>query len=164
MKKFKIQSPYWNEIGVQVGDIIGTEVNEYYKNTLEVEGGFAKVKILSIDNVIISTETEVIGTCEEVEEPKMIKYMEINEFRQIGLLQEINRQFLHPRGLALEIRFDDGGNASLGGIWDYRDDPEGIVYEGVALSQEKADNVQKMIIDKNTFRLRKFGYVIQPIV
>jgi len=47
-----------------------------------------------------------------------------------GLLFEINRILLHPLGMALEINVDDetGDPVSIGGIWDYRDDPEGILY------------------------------------
>jgi hypothetical protein len=42
-----------------------------------------------------------------------------------GLLFEINRRVLHPLGLALEISLDDEtGESRIGGIWDYREDPE----------------------------------------
>ena len=57
-----------------------------------------------------------------------IKRIDIKEFREFGYLQEVNRQFFHPRGLALEVNVDNDGNESLGGIWDYRDDPQGIIY------------------------------------
>jgi hypothetical protein len=47
-----------------------------------------------------------------------------------GLLFEINRRVLHPLGLALEISLDDEtGESRIGGIWDYREDPEGITFE-----------------------------------
>lgn len=36
-----------------------------------------------------------------------IKRMGAREFRDLGLLQEVNRLFLHPRGLALEVETDD---------------------------------------------------------
>jgi hypothetical protein len=59
-----------------------------------------------------------------------IKRMDIAEFRRLGYLEELNRRFLHPLGLALEINVDDkDGTESLGGIWDYREDPEGIFYD-----------------------------------
>ena len=60
---------------------------------------------------------------------KKIKRIDIKEFREKGFLQELNRQFLHPLGLALEVNKDDDGNETLGGVWDYRDDPEGIIFD-----------------------------------
>jgi len=61
---------------------------------------------------------------------KKIKRMDIKEFRRKGYLQELNRQFLHPLGLALEVIIDDEtGKEKLGGVWDYRNDPEGLIYD-----------------------------------
>jgi hypothetical protein len=57
-----------------------------------------------------------------------IKHMSIKEFREKGFLQEANRLFFHPLGLALQVDIDSSGNETLGGIWDYRDDPEGILF------------------------------------
>ncbi len=57
-----------------------------------------------------------------------IKRMDVKEFREMGLLAEVNRTFFHPLGLALEVSVEDDGTESLGGIWDYREDPEGILY------------------------------------
>lgn len=58
-----------------------------------------------------------------------IKYMDIKEFYRLGFLQEANRLFFHPRGLALSVNIDDEtGEMTLDGIWDYRDDPEGLVF------------------------------------
>ena len=45
-----------------------------------------------------------------------IKRMSIKEFREKGYLQELNRQFLHPLGLALEIIINEDGSESLGGV------------------------------------------------
>lgn len=87
-------------------------------------------------------------------EPRRI---DIAEFREIGFLQEVNRLFFHPHGLALEIVTEEeceacGGHGRpaprsageqtppcevchgtgqverLGGVWDYRDDPEGVMF------------------------------------
>ena len=58
-----------------------------------------------------------------------IKRMDIKAFRNRGYLQEANRLFFHPLGLALEVIVDEeDGSVKLGGIWDSRDDPEGIVF------------------------------------
>jgi len=48
-----------------------------------------------------------------------------------GMLFEINRQILHPLGLALcvDVDEDTGEVKGFGGLWDARDDPEGIIYE-----------------------------------
>lgn len=70
---------------------------------------------------------------------KPINYMPIKEFRETGFLQEVNRLFFHPRGLALEVMVEEDGTERLGGIWDYRDDPEGIVFGPGAISVEKID-------------------------
>ncbi len=56
------------------------------------------------------------------------KYMSIKEFIESGFLQEVNRRLLHPCGLALEA-VKDGDEWRLGGVWDARDDPEGIMFD-----------------------------------
>tara|TARA_Y100000034_G_scaffold116947_1_gene155911 strand:- start:116 stop:415 length:300 start_codon:yes stop_codon:yes gene_type:complete len=72
-----------------------------------------------------------------------IKYIDIKEFRELGFLQELNRQFLHPLGLALEINIDDNtGEETLGGIWDYREDSEGMLFGEGSLSRDKANMVE----------------------
>lgn len=58
-----------------------------------------------------------------------LKSMDIAEFRELGFLQEANRLFFHPHGLALMIMRDAKGER-LARIWDCRDDPEGVVYAG----------------------------------
>lgn len=93
-----------------------------------------------------------------------IKYMPISEFRSWGLLQEINRQFLHPRGLALEIIIDkETGEEKFGGVWDYRDDPEGIIFGEGEISPGKAGNAAAMLDQHQDVRLEKFGWMIQPV-
>lgn len=47
-----------------------------------------------------------------------------------GLLGEINRAVLHPRGLALAVQMDDNDRAvGFSGLVDCRDDPEGIWFD-----------------------------------
>lgn len=78
-----------------------------------------------------------------------VKRMNLNEFRNEGFLQEVNRLFFHPLGLALEVFVGEDGNVtSLGGIWDYRDDPEGMFFTNDSLSEEKIDNVKKLRASK----------------
>lgn len=99
-----------------------------------------------------------------------IKYMNITEFREAGYLQEANRLFFHPLGLALEIKIDDDGYESLGGIWDYRDDDEGMYYD-LKNSKEKrinafitkAKNIRKEMTEKAQKRREKLNFVTEPI-
>ena len=70
-----------------------------------------------------------------------IKRISIKEFRALGYLQELNRCFLHPLGLALETIINDDGSEKLGGIWDYRDDPEGNIFD---IQNRKEDDINKM--------------------
>jgi hypothetical protein len=50
------------------------------------------------------------------------KKIDIKEFRAKGFLQEVNRKFFHPLGLALEVKIDDvTGEESLNGIGDCRE-------------------------------------------
>ena len=57
----------------------------------------------------------------------MIKKMSVKEFREMGGLREVNRCFLHPRGLALKVTVDSDGNECLGEILDYRDNLESLL-------------------------------------
>lgn len=76
-----------------------------------------------------------------------VKYMDINEFRDEGFLQEANRQFFHPLGLALEVTQEANGMRFLSGVWDCRDDPEGVAFfieneEELAKMKIKAQKVK----------------------
>lgn len=74
-----------------------------------------------------------------------IKRIDLNEFKNEGFLQEVNRLFFHPLGLALEVIVDEDGNVEkLGGVWDYRDDPEGMFFTNNSLSTDKIERVRKL--------------------
>lgn len=92
-----------------------------------------------------------------------IKRMDIKEFRETGLLAELNRAFLHPLGLALEVVIDDDGTEKLGGIWDCRDDSEGVLYSKDHFPTEKCKNAQKIIESKHKQRFETLGFVHQDI-
>lgn len=89
--------------------------------------------------------------------------MDIQEFKDGGFLQEVNRQFLHPLGLALEIRKNEEGEYELGGIWDYRDDPEGILYDEGVLNWKKLTNVSAEYHKHAPYRIRQMGDTIQKV-
>ena len=88
-----------------------------------------------------------------------IKYADIKELRAFGIIHEINRQLLHPMGLALEISIDDDGNESLGGIWDYREDPEGIYFG--ELDTEKMQRFSEEFERRIEKRKELLGFGIQ---
>ena len=90
-----------------------------------------------------------------------IKRIDIKEFREFGFLQEINRQWLHPLGLALEVVINDDGTEELGGIWDYREDDDGMRYSPGDIDIEKIKRVTEFQEKKFSERKRVLGYIIQ---
>lgn len=99
-----------------------------------------------------------------------VKRIDIKEFREKGYLQELNRRFLHPLGMALEIIVEENGEEKLGGIWDYRDDEEGIYYDLVNSDEERIEKFTKneqFVFDEMMKRSEKrtemFGSNIEPI-
>jgi hypothetical protein len=99
-----------------------------------------------------------------------IKRIDIKEFREKGYLQEVNRKFLHPLGLALEIIVDDNGIEKLGGIWDSREDEEGIYYnlsesdeERIERFKTNEDFVNNELNSRKEKREKLLGFNIEPI-
>lgn len=94
-----------------------------------------------------------------------IKRIDIAEFRRLGLLQEVNRLFFHPRGLALEVVVDEDGSEHFGGVWDYREDSEGMAFADNMLSPISASFVQALLDNRLTARRKLFGTLdgIQPV-
>jgi hypothetical protein len=82
-----------------------------------------------------------------------------------GLLFEITRRIFHPLGMALEVVQEEGGEVHIGGIWDYRDDIEGIHFdEGKTFTGglEKWERFQREYGDAATEARREvLGYVVQ---
>ena len=75
-------------------------------------------------------------------EPYIPPLMDIKEFRELGFLQEVNRLVLHPAGLALAIEVMEDGSERLYGIYDHRDDPEGILYGEGQMEWAKVKSVR----------------------
>ncbi len=90
------------------------------------------------------------------------KKMTPKEFREQGYLQEINRRLLHPLGLALEIELLPDGTERFGGVWDCREDPEGLIYSLGIIDQEKADRIYTEQRAKRQSRLKILGFDVQP--
>ena len=95
-----------------------------------------------------------------------IKRMSIQEFGELGYLQELNRGFLHPLGLAMEtIILDDaqgGSREILGGVWDYRDDPEGMAFGEGEIEAEKTERIAAIREERRPARVAALGYWQQP--
>ncbi len=70
--------------------------------------------------------------------------IDIKEFRSEGFLQEANRLFFHPLGLALEVVTEKDGSEALSCVQDYRGDPEGVAYIPDIISQDKIDRVEQL--------------------
>jgi hypothetical protein len=100
-----------------------------------------------------------------------IKRMNIKEFRESGYLQEVNRRFLHLLGLALEVTIDDNsGEEYISGVWDYREDEEGIYYdfknsskERIERAEQKANFIDNEIEKRRNKRIENLGSLIENI-
>jgi hypothetical protein len=96
-----------------------------------------------------------------------IQYLNGATIRDQGYLQEANRHFFHPLGLALEL---DLGNGRLR-VQDWRDDPEGVTFynrpdhpEDAADLVAKANRVYNLTTARQPARKAMLGYWIQPAV
>lgn len=91
-----------------------------------------------------------------------VKRMDLTEFRDLGFLQEANRLFFHPLGLALEVNgeWDDEEKkgkftvTSLGGVWDYRDDPEGMLFDQKDINKDQMEKVEALRQSKILSRVK----------
>lgn len=94
----------------------------------------------------------------------MDRYMNVEEFVDGGFLQEVNRQFFHPLGLALSVGLERGKYV-FKGIWDSREDPEGMVFATLDDEEhrKKRDSVAGLGMDKARIRLKSFGWIVQPV-
>jgi len=95
-----------------------------------------------------------------------MKRMSVEDFQRLGYLQEVNRQFLHPLGLALEVTTGGGEPSRLSGIWDCRDEPDGLIFEESELGEAErtlANRIEEEGKVKATHRLASLGYIVQPI-
>lgn len=90
------------------------------------------------------------------------KRMSIKEFRDLGYLQELNRRFLNPLGLALEVAIQENGQEYLVQIWDSRDDPEGMIFGPGMIDPEKAKHIYDEGAQRQRKRIDALGYYIQP--
>ena len=98
-----------------------------------------------------------------------IKRLTPEQFKDLGYLLDLNRRFLHPQGMALEVIIDEEtGDTSFGGVWDYRNDPEGIAFHQDdwilgKIDIERAAQIAEEEKVKRRKREEWLGYVIQPL-
>lgn len=95
-----------------------------------------------------------------------MKHLSAKEMRARGYLQEANRRFFHPLGLALEVHYADAdpeATAKLS-VQDHRDDPEGVYFAGrdsdVRRSKAAAVDAEW---DAKTERREALGFMVQPV-
>lgn len=92
-----------------------------------------------------------------------MKYMPVQEFLDFGYLHELNRQFLHPLGLALDVIEEEDGSLHLNGIQDFRDQVGGYTFAEKTLDPAKVSRVADEIVNRASQRRTTHGYWIQPV-
>lgn len=95
------------------------------------------------------------------------RLLDPEEFRSLGFLQEVNRNYLHPLGLALAVGPRCQGRSEeffVASIWDYRSDPEGIYFAASVLDPDKARRVRAEHERHVNARIHLFGHTtVQPL-
>lgn len=86
-------------------------------------------------------------------------------FLKSGLLFEINRQFLHPLGLAMTVHADAQGNKTWG-FKDCRHEPEKLLFDKATL--EAGRKKLEQFLTESGFqhmerRRKKLGYAVQHV-
>lgn len=90
----------------------------------------------------------------------MPKRLSTQEIVNLGLLQEINRQFLHPRGFASDIDEETGEFI----MWDFTSDLEGVTFpSGQFMHQDVEAELADLFLRNAQHRLARFGYIVQPV-
>jgi hypothetical protein len=96
--------------------------------------------------------------------PALQREMDLATFRDLGYLQEVNRQFLHPLGLALAFEHVEDGSVPAVKVWDEREDPEGFMFFGFTDSEiERGKVIEDTMRARLAHRLDELGYGIQPL-
>lgn len=95
--------------------------------------------------------------------------VDLAAFLERGFLQEVNRQWFHPRGLALSVRTKEDGSQHLE-LLDDSDDREGWIFDWQGMSAEeradsrdKARRVEVSDAHRRPYRLAVLGFWEQPI-
>jgi hypothetical protein len=106
----------------------------------------------------------VLPQVEPTQEAPAINRIPAGKFLyESGLLFEINRTILHPLGLALEVVVD-GDNVTVGDLWDYREDEEGMLYDPATFAAGRAKHLGMMAkwgYEAHMKRKAALGYIVQ---
>lgn len=103
-----------------------------------------------------------------------MKYMTVKQFIERGYLQELNRLFLHPMGLSLQVEanvsaegvVDAGDDTQYGtfAIQDCQDDPEGVCFGDLTAREAAlAQSLKNLRLSRMPDRLARLGYWIEPV-
>lgn len=164
---FNEANPHWPKLQLQED---GTET-VVESPEVEPKGNWVEVvkiegkpdwRIVHINEILGATASQTNQTISS----SGVQRLDIKEFRAFGYLQEANRRFFHPLGLALEVVQNPDGTERLGGVWDYRDDPEGMAFADEVMADE--DTALKGVRVKNEWHKREelrkvvLGATIQP--
>lgn len=95
-----------------------------------------------------------------------INIFDLGKFHDFGFVQEVNREFFHPLGLALAVVVDDetGERQSLV-VFDWRDDKEGAIFADLSSEDNvvKEERVARLRSEISVARIKRFGWIVQPI-
>ncbi len=102
--------------------------------------------------------TQVNDTINVIESD--LKEVDPQELIDSGVLQEINRQILHPLGMALAVRVQVGtGEVIRVAVADLRKFAAGAKFKEV--DQDKARKFNDLWMSRIEARKKAFGYIIQ---
>jgi hypothetical protein len=88
-----------------------------------------------------------------------MKLLTFEELRSSGILQETNRLWFHPVGLALSVVMPSGRLE----IIDYREDPEGMIFEDGLIDASKGAEFAAFAESHLAARVKALGFVAQPL-
>lgn len=88
-----------------------------------------------------------------------MKYISGQELSDEGYLQEANRLFFHPLGLALEVTVDDDEEFYDVKIQDWRHDPEGVYFDVV--NPKKVEAIENTKAARIADRAHALGFFVQ---
>src|SRR5690242_2148321 len=96
-----------------------------------------------------------------------MKRLSMEELVTSGILQETNRRWFHPLGLALAVEVHDATpdrQVSKLVILDGRDDPGGFIFADVdGVDLDKYNRFQSVKEDRYRTREQTLGFIIQPL-
>lgn len=97
----------------------------------------------------------------------MKKLLSLQQFKDLGYLQEVNRRFFHPLGLALAVMVNQetGKVERLGPIRDARSDFQGVVFANDGKSMidvGKAMDIDREWEIRAATREKALGFMVQP--